>query len=107
MAAPETSTATALHPLAIINISDYYTRAVSQRSDITTGEPFVRFRCDASTDDLTTVIGLLLGSLNGRDGTIETSFELVWQDGVDRDFLATRLAQCESFLSLHPLNTAG
>ena len=40
MAAPETSTATAFHPLAIINISDYYTRAVSQRSDITTGISF-------------------------------------------------------------------
>ena len=102
MAAPETSTATALHPLAIINISDYYTRAVSQRSDITTGKFSVRFRCSASTNGLTTVIGLLLGSLNGRDSTIETSFELVWQDGVDRDFLATRLAQCGSSLLTIP-----
>lgn len=96
MATSESATATALHPLALINISDYYTRSLAQSSDPTTGERRINLQ-HPRAQELTnrTVVGLLLGHLSGHDSTIETSFELAWNDGIDREFFHTRLAQCE------------
>ncbi|WOO83447.1 putative phospholipasec [Vanrija pseudolonga] len=72
-----------LHPLAILNISDHYTR-----STIT------------SSDSSLKLIGALLGSQTGREVSVVNSFELIYtldSDGgtpkVDEEFLAMRKDQ--------------
>ncbi|KAK9370432.1 hypothetical protein V1509DRAFT_617769 [Lipomyces kononenkoae] len=62
-----------LHPLAILNISDFYTRAHLSRTDL---------------------LGGLIGKQTGRDVSIEQTFEFRLIDGqIDEDVLNKKLAQ--------------
>ncbi|KAK9388390.1 hypothetical protein V1515DRAFT_443822 [Lipomyces mesembrius] len=62
-----------LHPLAILNISDFYTRAHLSRTDL---------------------LGGLIGKQTGRDVSIEQTFEFRLTDGqIDEDVLSKKLAQ--------------
>ncbi|BEI91744.1 uncharacterized protein CcaverHIS019_0405640 [Cutaneotrichosporon cavernicola] len=64
-----------LHPLAILNISDHYTRV----------------KCTGSTAKM---LGAILGTQNGRDVSMQNSFELTLDESdstkFDAAFLATR-----------------
>lgn len=64
-----------VHPLVLLNISDYYTRSLREN----TGP----------------IAGLCLGTHNGRQVTIQTSLEVLLKEGeVDPSWMETRLDQC-------------
>lgn len=85
------------HPLAILNISDHYTR------DKCTSEPGSKSKRESNVPQtlLTAVLGAILGTQNGREVSIQNSFELVHvtdETGnvkVNEEFLITRREQCE------------
>lgn len=67
------SLAVALHPLPLLNISNFYTRAVATSTDFA---------------------GALLGTQDGRQVSIDTSFEFKIEDGeIDRELVTRRLGQ--------------
>ncbi|KAJ8097969.1 hypothetical protein POJ06DRAFT_26039 [Lipomyces tetrasporus] len=72
-AAYSTDLTIGLHPLAILNISDFYTRAHLSRTDL---------------------LGGLIGKQTGRDVSIEHTFEFRLADGqIDEDLLNKKLEQ--------------
>ncbi|GAA5979722.1 hypothetical protein JCM10908_003020 [Rhodotorula pacifica] len=72
----------ALHPLAILSISEHYTRTAIQASS-------------SSAENSPQVVGALLGTQTGRELEIVNSFELVVdpQTGLDHAYLVTRRDQ--------------
>lgn len=69
----DASVAVALHPLPLLNISNFYTRAVASATEFA---------------------GALLGTQDGRQVSIDTSFEFKIDDGViDKELVTRRLAQ--------------
>lgn len=76
------------HPLAILSISEHYTRTAIQ----------AKYTGDASAP-APVVVGALLGTLNGRDLEVVNSFELVVDpanNALDHAYLVTRKDQCRS-----------
>ncbi|BFZ57440.1 hypothetical protein PYCC9005_004492 [Savitreella phatthalungensis] len=71
-----------LHPLALLNMSDYYTRASARGTGVSR------------------VVGLLLGSVTGGDVVVETTIEmLVTSDGLpDARFMKERVLQYKEVL---------
>lgn len=77
------------HPLAILNISDHFTRAKYAGTKSSKSQ----FCLD---QELTVpVVGVLLGTQTGRNMSIVNSFELPSSDGsIDEGFFRTRRDQC-------------
>ncbi|AOW04702.1 hypothetical protein B0I72DRAFT_134858 [Yarrowia lipolytica] len=74
----DASVAVALHPLPLLNISNFYTRAVATSTEFA---------------------GALLGTQDGRQVSIDTSFEFKIEDGViDKELVTRRLAQFQQVM---------
>lgn len=79
------------HPLAILNISDHYTRVKCTGST-------AKSKLATPCPQLTGALGAILGTQNGREVSIQNSFELTLDESdctkFDAAFLAKRRELC-------------
>lgn len=87
-----------VHPLVLLNISDYHTRLKLISENPSRGNAI---KCNGlSPTDNELVAGICLGTQEGRQVSIETTFELLLETtteskiACDLAFLEARLDQC-------------
>lgn len=86
-----------LHPLPLLNISDYYTRSKSTEtpSKYYRSRSFFLFFIFTDIAKYLLVIGGLMGTRNYKEVTAFIAFELLLEDGLpDENYLKSKLNLC-------------